>query len=345
MLPGRIARILAFIVVVISVLSCGGQPAQPEPAYVPPAEVKPTERPPTKPPKPTSTTRPTAIPRPTSTATNTQPPPAPGSMNLPDLPGFRGSVITSAFGGGPTCDDYYQGPPAVVGGANLFLPARTGLVCIYGLSLDQDFRIEIIALNGNTTLGGNYYASRADGDIYWRNFNLGDAGSFTDWLGPDDPPNFMLIGTAYTRFGINIRWRGDLSSDAGWTVRVLNQDLILYGDFAVVTPEYPSITVVDSRIDWIIPAYSTCHFADEPQDLSALAEGYPPNREIYLYVYEQNDGLVFQSTAWTDGNGHFYVPIRGPYRQNGKYFLIAVPEPLVRADLPEGNLVDCFYVP
>ena len=54
-----------------------------------------------------------------------------------------------------------------------------------------------------------------------------------------------------------------------------------------------------------MPAYNFCYLADEPQDVQALGRGYPPDQEIYLYVYEQNDGLVFQSSTQTDANGDF----------------------------------------
>ena len=345
MLSGRFARILAFIMVMISVLSCGGQPAQPEPAYVPPAEVKPTEQPPTKPPKSTSTTRPASTSRPTSTATNTQPPPAPSNMDLPPLPDFKGSVVASGMGGGPLCDDLYQGPPHIQGAANSFVPARTGYLCLYGMPFDEGFRVDLTAPDNSITLSGDYYATVQTFDVFSNNINLRNFGSYSNWLGGSPPGDFFVIGWAYTRIFIKIRWSSNLP-EGYWRFSVRTAGgMEVVEDFTVVKPYSPIITVVDSRQNWITPAYSTCHYADQPQDLFAVAVGYPSNREIYLYVYEQNDGLVFQSTAWTDSVGHFYVPIRGPYRQNGKYFLIAVPEPLVRADLPEGNLVDCFYVP
>ncbi|MBI5935253.1 MAG: hypothetical protein HY867_16250 [Chloroflexi bacterium] len=339
MLPKKTASILAVIVGFFLVLSCGGGAVTSEPENMPPLEVKPTKRPPTRPPKATS------IPRPTHLPTVTQPPPAPGSMNLPPLPDFEGSVVTSGFGGGPLCDDFYQGPPHVQGAANSFVPARTGYLCLYGFGFDNGFRVELTAPDNSITLWGDYYVSSQDFDVYWNNWNLRNFGSYANWLGGSPPDGLFLIGESYTRIFIKIRWRGDLPI-GDWRFRaVAESGLEVVKHFTVVAPYYPSITVVDSRQDWIIPAYSTCHFADQPQDLFALAEGYPPNRKIFLYVYEQSDGLVLQSSAQTDSLGSFYVPIRGPYRQDGKYFLIAVSEPLVGRTLPLGNMVDCFYVP
>ena len=54
-------------------------------------------------------------------------PTVPPEVDLPPLDDFRGKVITSGEGGGPICDDFYQGPPSVHGATNLFVPARTGV--------------------------------------------------------------------------------------------------------------------------------------------------------------------------------------------------------------------------
>jgi hypothetical protein len=347
MLSQKTTAILVGIAVFFFAVSCGVSAAQPEPAYQPPVEVKPTEPRPTEP-LPTRTspapTR-TSIPRPTPLPTDTQPPPAPGSMNLPPLPDFKGSVVTSGFGGGPLCDDFYQGPPHVQGAANSFVPARTGYLCLYGFGFDDGFRVDLTAPDNSITLSGDYYVSGQDFTVYSNNVSLRDFGSYANWLGGSPPGGFFVVGVAYTRIFIKIRWPSDLP-EGYWRFSVqAASGLEVIEDFLVVKPYYPVITVVDSRQNWITPAYSTCHYADQPQDLFALAEGYPSSREIYLYVYEQNDGLVLQSTAWTDERGHFYVPIRGPYRQNGKYFLIAVSDPLRGSDMPSGNVVDCFYVP
>jgi hypothetical protein len=341
MLPGRMVRILAVIAVTIFILSCGGQPVQPQPE---PVTVKPTKPPPTEPPPPTLPA-PTRAPTPRPTPTNTQTPLAPSNVDLPPLPDFKGSVVSVGMGGGPLCDDFYQGPPHIQGAANSFVPARTGYLCLYGLPFDEGFRVDLTAPDNSITLSGDYYATVQTFDVFSNNINLRNFGSYSNWLGGSPPGDVFLFGQAYTRIFIKIRWPSDLPAGS-WQFRVQTAGgMELVEDFTVVKPYLPAITVVDSRQNWISPAYSTCHYADQPQDLYALAVGYPANREIYLYVYEQDDGLVLQSTAWTDSRGHFYVPIRGPYRQDGKYFLIGSPEPLRSANLPHSNLVDCFYVP
>jgi hypothetical protein len=217
-------------------------------------------------------------------------------------------------------------------------------LCVYGPNFDTSFRVELTAPDNSITLGEDYFPSSGDFGIYWRDFNLGNFGSIANWLGGSPPGDIILIGQAYTRYFIKIRWRGDLP-DGNWRIRVLSNGNEFTGDFTAIAPEYPSITALDSRENWIIPSYFTCHFADQPQDLSALAEGYPPNRDVYLYVYEQNDGLVLHSVVRTDELGSFYTGIPGPYRQDGKYFLIGSLEPLTGANLPQGNMMDCFYVP
>ena len=81
-----------------------------------------------------------------------------------------------------------------------------------------------------------------------------------------------------------------------------------------------------------MPAYDFCYLADEPQDVQALGRGYPPDQEIYLYVYEQNEGLVFQSSTQTDANGDFFTGLAGPYHANGQYFVLGLTEPLSSPD-------------
>jgi hypothetical protein len=252
-------------------------------------------------------------------------------------------MITFGQGGGPVCDNLYQGPPGVLGGANAFVPARTGGVCVYGLDFNSDFTVELGAPDNSLTLGGSYFLSDPGQGLYWRNYNLADFGSHTGWLG-DGQPILKLVDRAYTRVFLKIRWRGDLPAGP-WNIRVITESGELSGDFSAVAPEHPAVTVVDSRLDWILPAYSNCHFADEPDDLFAMGEGYSPRGEVYLYVYEKQEGLVLDSVVKADPGGGFYTRIAGPYHPGGEYFLIASQEPLEGGEIPYGNQTDCFYVP
>jgi hypothetical protein len=301
------------------------------------------------PPAPNATTRPepSATRRPEPTDTPPPPPteaPPPSHPDLPPLPDFRGSVITAGIGGGPLCDDRYQGPPKALGAANSFVPARTAYICIYGFNFDRNLHIEITAPDGSITLAGDYFVSSQDFDITWNGLSLRNYGSNANWLGGVEPGEIRIIGEAYTRTYIKTRWRGDLP-DGDWHIRVFGDNQELNGTFHAIAPEYPSLTVLDSRPDWIKPAYSNCFLADQPQDLGIIVEGYPPNRDVYVYVYEQNEGLVLQTATGTDALGSFYQAIPGPYHPGGQYFVIGALEPLGSPDAPPGNTVDCFYVP
>ena len=108
---GKIASILALASILISVLACGGQAAQPEPE---PAEVEPAVAQPTVTPNPTSTSTqtpfptashtPTFTPSPTLTFTPTSTP-TPTKPPLPPLPDFDDAL---AFGSGGAEDGFCQ---------------------------------------------------------------------------------------------------------------------------------------------------------------------------------------------------------------------------------------------
>lgn len=345
MLPRKLFRNLAIIAAILSLPACSS-PAATQPVMIEPQVLSIPAEPnatPANQPAPSATPpSPTATPRPTPTSTST--PAAPSRMNLPKLTDARGSVIASGLGGGPLCDNYYQGAPLAHGAANSWVPARTGYLCIYGYNFDRNLHIDLTVPDNSGSLSGDFYVSSQDLDVSGNGFDLRNFGSNASWLGGVDPGGIRIIGEAYTRTFLKIRWRGD-QPDGTWHIRVSGDNDVIEGDFYVIPPEYPSLTVLDSRWDMLQPGVSNCFLANHPQDLSLLAEGYPANTQVYIYIYEQEDGLVLQTAFTTDPLGSFYQNIPGPYRQEGKYFVIGALAPLSGPELPPGNLVDCFYVP
>ena len=58
-----------------------------------------------------------------------------------------------------------------------------------------------------------------------------------------------------------------------------------------------------------MPAYNFCYLADEPQDVQALGRGYPPDQEIYLYVYEHNDAFKLSSLPRRRMRTGIFLPV------------------------------------
>ena len=185
MSPKQSVRALAAFALLFAILACGGQ-ATPEvvreddPPHPPPTEPPPEPATATPLPPPTATDKPlpTASPLPTATEVPAPPP----NVNLPPLPDFSGSVLTYGIGGGPLCDDHYDGPPGFHGESNSFVPARTGYLCLYGVNFDTNFRIEMTAPDNSIVLGGSYYVNGHDFGVYWRNFNLSVEVALVGWL-------------------------------------------------------------------------------------------------------------------------------------------------------------------